>query len=169
MPPKKKNPVNINKRFVTVKYNSLDKKTLETFLLENKICDGYMIATHESGCIVKLYRKEKYHFVSPAPSFLNIQENRGIIIEDLEDAQISSLERDYIVDGKYFLKEPVIKISEPVAPTPEVKNSVASEIDWSSKSDIFLKALLTKRKKEFNLDEEGIKTLDRESIIMLLS
>ena len=128
-----------------------------------------MIVSHESGCIVKLYRKGKYHFVSSAPSFLSFQGNRGIIIEDIEDTHFSSLDREYIVDGVYFLKEPVIKISEPATPTSEAKTPVASEIDWSSKSDIFLKALLTKRKKEFNLDEEGIKTLDRESIIMLLS
>jgi hypothetical protein len=166
MPPKKKAPFNINKRYLTVSYQNVDKKAAGIALSSKTLCDGYIIATCDKGCIAKLYRQNKYHFVSKCPSFLKINNNGGLIIDDIDDDKLFSLDKDYLVDGSHFLKKMTV---QPTECNRQVCQNQEVKIDWTTKSDILLRAMIMKRKQEFGLDDESIKTLDRESIILLLS
>lgn len=186
METEKKSTVRINKRYLTVCYSNVGKNALDRALSSKKKCDGYMIAAQEKGCIAKLYRKSKYNFVSLTPSFLKINSCRGLIVEDIEDEDFTYLDKEYVVDGSYFVRKmdvkphveegPIIEVKTNISPVPEPLAPVATtqasptiQVDWTKKNDIGLRALLMKRKQEFGLDDEGIKTLDRETMIMLLT
>lgn len=188
MKSERKPAVRINKRYLTVCYSNFGKNALDRALSSKKKCDGYMIVAQEKGCIVKLYRRRKYNFVSLTPSFLKINSCRGLILEDIEDEEFRALDNEYIVDGSHFVKKlevkphieevpAIIEVQSNISPNPEPIPLVSqppvvptkTQVDWTSKNDIGLRALLMKRKEEFGLFEEGIKTLDRETMIMLLS
>jgi hypothetical protein len=170
----KKPQVRFNKRYLTVYYSNVGKNALGKVLSHKRKCDGFMVAAQEKGCIAKLYRKKKYNFVSTTPAYLKINTCRGLITEDIDNEQFAILDEAYIVDGDHFVKQEklqpvVIPEPEPIQQQEPIATPSETKFDWHSKPDVLLRAMLTKRKLEFGLDDEGIKSLDRESMILLLS
>lgn len=172
-----KSAIRINKRHLTVCYSHVGKRTLEKALSTKTKCDGYMIVAQEKGCLARLYRKKKYNFVSLTPSFLRVGDGRGLIVEDISDEDFKKLDGDYVVDGSFYVKKIEVKPYEEqrevvqIEPAPlQTQITTATQpVDFSTFTDMILRAFVMKRKQEYGLDEESIKTLNRDTMLLLLS
>lgn len=166
-----------NRRYVTVSYTNVGKNAMERILSSKRKCDGYMIASQVRGCVVKLYRQKKYHFVTLTPAFLKISGCRGIVINNIEDEDFEKLDEGYIVDGGHYVKqlpiEPILtpptRLEMATAEPQTPATSLNSSTNYHNVPEAALRALVRRKKVELGLEEENIKEFDKETLILLLS